>query len=266
MQMPFPGEYTKNKTTLQTTVPCHIRTRLADPFVLQCNAMETVDLTAMLLLGLLGTGHCVGMCGPLVIAFPGRTGRVSAHLAYHAGRLATYTLLGALVGLLGGALRGGAAAVGADPLVWVVRSQVALSAAAAVFLLLFGLSRLGLIREPEWLAAATPSKVPGAARLLRRTLAGGGNRHLLGVGLLLGLLPCGLSYAALARSLAAGSPGAGMAMMAAFGAGTLPGLLALGFGAGRLFQRWRRQSDLIAGMIMLAMAARLLADALVAWA
>lgn len=255
-------EYTENDIGLQTAASSWIRARLAALFVVQCRPMETLDLTAMLLLGLLGTGHCVGMCGPLVVAFPGRSGRLSAHLAYHAGRLATYTLLGALVGLLGGALRGGAAAVGADPLAWVARSQVVLSAAAAVFLLLFGLARLGLIREPEWLAVATPSKVPGAGRLLRRTLTGGGHRHLLGVGLLLGLLPCGLSYAALARALAAASPGAGMVMMAVFGIGTLPGLLALGFGAGRLFHRWRRQSDLIAGMIMLAMAARLLADAL----
>lgn len=227
--------------------------------------METLDLTAMLLLGLLGTGHCVGMCGPLVIAFPGRAGRFSAHLAYHAGRLATYALLGGLVGFLGGVFRSGAAAVGGDPLVWVARTQVALSVAAALFLLVFGLARLGLIREPECLSVANPARVPGAARLLREGMAGGGDALLFRVGLLLGLLPCGLSYAALARSLAVGGPVEGLIAMAVFGAGTLPGLLLLGGGAGRLFRRWRRQSDLVAGMIMFGMAVRLLADALAAW-
>ena len=66
--------------------------------------MTSVDLTAMFLLGLLGTGHCVGMCGPLVFAFPGRTGRFSAHLWYHSGRILTYCLVGGLMGGLGAAM------------------------------------------------------------------------------------------------------------------------------------------------------------------
>ena len=52
--------------------------------------MEATSFVALFFLGLSGTGHCIGMCGPLVFAFPGKTGHVSAHLCYHAGRLCTF--------------------------------------------------------------------------------------------------------------------------------------------------------------------------------
>ena len=70
----------------------------------------TFELTPLFLLGFLGSGHCIGMCGPLVVAFPGQSGRFSAHLCYHGGRLLTYVVIGAVMGALGGgwsALTGG---------------------------------------------------------------------------------------------------------------------------------------------------------------
>ena len=67
-------------------------------------AMEQIDLVSLFLLGLLGTGHCVGMCGPLVFAFPGQTGRFVSHLAYHGGRLGTYAMIGVVMGGLGAGL------------------------------------------------------------------------------------------------------------------------------------------------------------------
>ena len=63
--------------------------------------MQNIDLISMFFLGLLGTGHCIGMCGPLIIAIPGQTGKFSAHLAYHAGRVGTYVIVGAVMGGLG---------------------------------------------------------------------------------------------------------------------------------------------------------------------
>jgi sulfite exporter TauE/SafE len=76
----------------------------------------------------------------------------------------------------------------------------------------------------------------------------------------MGLLPCGLSYAAFGRALAAGGFAEGAVLVLAFGLGTAPALLAVGLGAGRLLQRYRAYSDPLAGMLMLAMAARLLVD------
>ncbi len=224
-------------------------------------AVEPPTLSALFLLGLFGTGHCVGMCGPLVVAFPGATGRPSAHLFYHLGRMTTYVAVGALMGGAGAGLRTLAGAAGADPLVWTARTQVAISAAAAGMLLFFGLFRLGLMAEPEWMAVASPSRLPGFRRILGAATEGG-RAAMVGLGLLMGFLPCGLSYAAFARALAAGGIGAGGLFLLAFGAGTVPGLLAVGLGASGLALRYRRHMEVLSGMVLLGMGLSLGMDAL----
>jgi len=216
------------------------------------------------MLGLLGTGHCIGMCGPLIVALPGQTGRLSAHLAYHAGRLITYTLIGALMGALGGGLIRLASILGSDPMAWMANTQLGIGLLAGLFLLFFGLSRLGFIAEPDWLAVASPSSMPGWRGLMNRIADRRSNGDLFLMGLILGGLPCGLSYAAFAKALSAGGMLAGAAMALVFGLGTLPGLLAVGAGAAALLRRYRRQADLLAGLIMLGMAAMLIVNVLAA--
>ena len=220
-----------------------------------------IDTIALFMLGFLGTGHCLGMCGPLVVALPGQTGRFSAHLAYHAGRLITYSIIGASMGAAGGGLIGLAVAVGGNPMVWITRVQVGISILAGLFLLFFGLSRLGFVAEPRWLAIATPSRMPGWRRLMSRTAALRSNLDLFLMGLILGGLPCGLSYAAFAKALSGAQmlPGAVMALV--FGLGTLPGLLAVGAGAAVFLNRFRQQADILAGLIMIGMAATLIVKA-----
>jgi hypothetical protein len=222
------------------------------------NAPDHLDLVSMFLLGLLGSGHCVGMCGPLVVAFPGRRGHFSAHLAYNAGRVATYTAIGAFLAGVGA----GVAAVAAEAsLQWTARAQVVFSLVAALFLALFGLSKLGFIREPHLLSLPSPARIPGFGLIQRRVLSGDGLGSVFLIGLLLGLLPCGLSYAAFARVLPAGGPLEGGLMAFAFGLGTVPSLLAVGLGASRLSARHRKISDLVAGALMIGMATALLMDA-----
>ena len=80
----------------------------------------------------------------------------------------------------------------------------------------------------------------------------------------MGLLPCGLSFGAFARALATTEPLTGAALTLAFGIGTLPGLLLLGTGLSVLARRYRRHSDLLAGIVMAAVAARLLVDGILA--
>ncbi|MDZ7581006.1 MAG: sulfite exporter TauE/SafE family protein [Deltaproteobacteria bacterium] len=76
---------------------------------------------------------------------------------------------------------------------------------------------------------------------------------MLFTGLLMGFLPCGLSFAAFSRALAAGGILNGFLLLAAFGIGTLPGLLLIGTGATALARRYQPQSDIIAGLLMIAM-------------
>jgi len=216
----------------------------------------------MFMLGLLGTGHCIGMCGPLVVAIPTRYGRVLPHLLYNLGRITTYTAVGAVMGLIGGGFGAFSDGDTQSYLSTVAMVQVGFSVVAALFLLWLGLARIGFIAEPRWMAIPSPSKIPGFAVVRRDITVHKKIASAWLFGLLLGFLPCGLSYAAFARALAA--PGAldGALMVFAFGLGTLPGLLAVGTGASGFFRRHRRLSDILSGMLMLGMAAALLSDAI----
>jgi len=214
----------------------------------------------MFLLGFLGTGHCLGMCGPLVFAFPGQVGGLKAHGAYHTGRILTYTLVGLVMGGIGQAVVFLAGQTRANPLEWMAGIQAALALVAGLFMLGFGLSRVGLIAEPEWLAAATPTRIPGARRLLRPSRDPRNNLRMFATGMVMGLLPCGLSFGAFARSLAAADLLGGAGMTLLFGLGTLPGLMLLGTGLSALARRYRRHSDLLSGIVMTMIALRLLVD------
>ncbi|MCG6892431.1 MAG: sulfite exporter TauE/SafE family protein [Desulfobacteraceae bacterium] len=217
---------------------------------------QSWELGAMFLLGILGSGHCVGMCGPLVVAFPAACRGMLPHVFYHIGRVAAYTCIGAFLGGVGGIL----ASLGRDPLLWTSRLQLLCAFVAGGFLLLFGLMRIRLIREPAWLYPDSLDCIPGLRGVVAADITRKGPTAMLRIGLFLGLLPCGLSYAAFGRALASGGFVEGGAMVLAFGLGTVPALLAVGLGAGRLLQRYRAYSDPIAGMIMMAMAAHLLLD------
>ena len=74
--------------------------------------MNELTFFSMFMLGILGTGHCLGMCGPLVIAFPARSGKLASHLYYHLGRIFTYVVIGSVMGGIGAGLAGIAAATG----------------------------------------------------------------------------------------------------------------------------------------------------------
>ncbi len=185
--------------------------------------MTNGGLASLFLVGLLGTVHCLGMCGGIIAALSVRTPGAAPvrspwarQLAYHAGRLTTYCLAGALAGGLGSAAL-------------VLKSffpvQTALYIAAQLMLVALGLHLLGLVRFLDALERVGGrlwrSVQPAAGRLLPVHSASGA--YLAGT--LWGLLPCGLIYSVLATALMSGSPLDGSGAMLAFGAGTLPGLL-----------------------------------------
>jgi sulfite exporter TauE/SafE len=226
--------------------------------------MDAATLVALFFLGLSGTGHCIGMCGPLVFAFPGKSGKLSAHLCYHAGRLATYTMVGVLLGSVGLAMAKISEVAGFDYLTAIARIQVFFSLLAGAFLLVFGLAQLGLTHHPTLISVATPDKIPGYRYLVRSAFLKSNPALMALTGLFMGFLPCGLSYAAFSRALTASRPLEGGALLLAFGLGTLPGLLLVGTGASVLSRRYRKHFDIFSGILMIGMAVSLLVDAITA--
>lgn len=173
-------------------------------------------------IGLLGSLHCAGMCGPLALALPpsGNT-RIAfgmGRLAYNSGRILTYCLLGAFFGAIGLTL----ALAG-------FQRWASIVAGTAILIGLIASSRFA-IQAPISKAVILLRTVFGKM-LRRRTL---GSFFLLGV--LNGFLPCGLVYAACSGAIAKGSALAGVGYMLAFGLGTVPMMLSIGL-AGRIFRR-----------------------------
>ena len=223
---------------------------------------------ALFLTGLAGSfTHCVGMCGPFVIAQVGaaldradaaapgsgygtlQRLRGAALLPYHLGRMTTYAVLGAA----------SAAVLG------FVANMVAYRVLAALLLSLAAMAMLaqalgrGLGAVDRLLAGFLPRQAPAAARGL---LADPGGWRGYALGIVLGFLPCGMLYAALAAASATGDPAEGAAAMAAFAAGTIPGLAGVGWAGAVFGRRWRRLAGILATPALLASAALLLATAL----
>jgi hypothetical protein len=187
--------------------------------------MPELSLAAAFLTGLLGGAHCVGMCGGIVAAMSFQAqGKqpFSFHLAYSAGRIASYAAAGALAGLVG------AAAFLSDTLFPL---QTGLYVAAQVVLILLGLYLAGLSQAVLWLERAGGGLWKRLQPILGRVMPIRHHGHALLAGALWGWLPCGLVYSVLVSALAAGSPGKGALLLLAFGLGTLPNLLLMGWAA-----------------------------------
>jgi hypothetical protein len=205
-----------------------------------------LDLGLMLLLGLTSSLHCATMCGPLIVvasapvalgAREASLGRLARwQIAYHLGRGMTYSLVGATLALAGAAL----GALSATRWLGAV-----LQLGVGIALMVAGIWQL-------WPRRARGAGAAGTPGLLRRLLTTRRAAGLFGLGLATGLLPCGVLYAAFARSLAAGTPLAGATLMLAFWLGTVPLLAALGLTSGRLYRAAGRYSAALACAALLA--------------
>lgn len=177
--------------------------------------------------GLLGSPHCVGMCG----GFAGACGRAGRGLwLWHAGRLSTYATLGALAGGFGAVLPGPA---------WV---PAVLSLGLLAW---FSLALAGLVPEPAPRAGCV-------ARLGGRLLGRRGSASRFAFGLVNGLLPCGMVYAALSIAIAAAHPAAGALVMVAFGLGTAPALTLFPGLVRRLAARSPTHRRVVAALVLAA--------------
>ncbi len=201
-------------------------------------------------------GHCLGMCGGIVAIYSARqpalarpnganarfASRLGALLPLHAGRLTTYMLLGALMGIAGSLL---------DQVGGLVGWQGLLSVIVGAGMLLMGLSLLGIL--PPWEIAL--AKITGNASPLRgmKGLLGSSSPWRgLGLGLLWGMLPCGLVFAMLINAASMQTIWGGALTMLTFGLGTVPTLLGFGLASGALGPRLRgRLLSIAATLIVL---------------
>ena len=200
-------------------------------------------LVSALILGLLGGGHCLGMCGGLMgaltLAIPKeqRGRRFKLLLAYNLGRIFSYTAAGVLIGLAGWAVANSPAAMFMRVL-------------AGLLLISMGLYLAG------WWSGLT--RIESLGRGLWRYLQPVANRLLpvsslpraLLLGALWGWLPCGLVYSTLIWSASQGSAMDSALLMLAFGLGTWPVLLATGLAAERVTALLRKRSVRMAGGLL----------------
>ncbi len=205
-------------------------------------------ITMAFVTGLLGTGHCIGMCGGLVSALAlseaGQKGGWFFHLLYNTGRITTYTFIGAIVGWFGSAL------AYTDKFKIITRS---LLVGSDIFVILVGLGTAGLF---GWLNA-TKLDFPGPMQLM--TAATGQLRKLppalaaLPLGLLFGFIPCGYLYAVAITAAQSASVTTGALMLLAFGLGTAPSLFFFGGAAHWLSGKARTWMLRIAGLVVAGM-------------
>ena len=177
---------------------------------------EPLSFISAWLLGFLGSVHCMGMCGGIVGALSLNTNgpKLSIHLSYHLGRISTYAALGFVAGLLG---------------LWLSSSHtymgVVLRIASGVMLILMGGYILGSTHLLLWFEKRGSYAWSRVQPLSKKLLPVKSPKHGFLLGLIWGMLPCGLIYSTLSWSLVAANPLHSAGLMAMFGLGNLPALL-----------------------------------------
>lgn len=206
--------------------------------------MIDTSLFVIFLAGLLGGGHCIGMCGGIVAALgfnlPPGLARWRLLAGYNLGRLASYTVIGALAGALSGAA-----------LLHARGLQLGLYLLANLMIVGIGLYLAGLshaVSQIERLGQPLWRRLQPA---VRRLLPVRSMTQAMAAGAVWGWVPCGLVYSAALSALATGSAAHGALLMLCFGLGTLPNLLAMGLFAEALRANLQKKAvRLAAGLLV----------------
>ncbi|MEG3905979.1 sulfite exporter TauE/SafE family protein [Microcoleus sp. B4-C5] len=212
-----------------------------------------LDLLLIAILGFLGSfGHCAGMCGPLTMAFSlsnSRNDKLAAfrfHLLLNLGRIAAYALVGAAIGGVGSVLIAGGLLAGTGS---ELRGAIALL--TGTMLIWFGVVQIKPNLLPR-LPLLHPMSHDRVGQAMSKLSAQKNWWVPMGLGLLWGLIPCGFLYAAQIKAAETGNSVLGAATMLAFGLGTLPTMLGVGFFAGRLSADKRSQLFRAGGWVTVA--------------
>lgn len=190
---------------------------------------ETYVIATAFPLGFLGGLHCMGMCGPIVVALSQKQGKswkgIASRLAYNLGRTVTYMFLGVIVGVLAEGLR-------------VAGFQQWLSIAIGGILL------LGVLLPAKWINKILPQQLTvGPVNWIRKIWAklpqSTSPPTQFVIGILNGFLPCGLVYTAAAAASAMETMPQSVAYMGWFGLGTIPALLVTSYAGMAILNRFR---------------------------
>lgn len=209
--------------------------------------VSTELIGSAFLMGLAGSLHCIGMCGPLALSLPvshnNNLSRISGGLIYNSGRIGSYTLMGLVFGAAGN-------------LIIAIQWQNSLSIALGIVILIyltipkryFHFTATGPLGQPFMLVRQRLGKLLHSRKL----------SSLFFIGVLNGFLPCGLVYLALSSSIIAASPLNGSLFMLSFGTGTLPLMFATVLMGNYLNQSLRRKMQLAVPFLLIMMAALLI--------
>jgi len=168
------------------------------------------------LMGFLGSFHCIGMCDPIVLALPGQG--ILYKVTYNLGRTITYTAMGALIGLVGE----GFAVVGMQQILSIGVGGMMLIIVLFTKYKHFDLPTVGPINQLYLVVKSKLGPLLKSKSVFSPIL----------IGILNGLLPCGLVYAAMFTGLSMGSVSGSAIYMLFFGLGTIPIMLGLGIFSG----------------------------------
>ena len=194
--------------------------------------MSTAEvISTAFVMGAVGSLHCIGMCGPLALSLPigHRTGsgRVLGGVLYNLGRVTTYATLGLILGLAGQTLFSSS---------W--QSILSITLGAVIFIYLLIPTRY---KASSVFVSATNKPFVKLRTALGRLFHSPKYTSLFSIGVLNGLLPCGMIYLALSSSLLAGTAAKGSLFMAFFGLGTFPAMLGAVFFGSYFNQQVRGQ-------------------------
>lgn len=205
--------------------------------------MGNIDLIIILTTAFLGSvGHCIGMCGGIVVAYTSSKidpkiayiQQTASHLAYNFGRVTTYTILGAIFGYIGSILA------------FTPTTKGLLFVITGTLMILAGLSLIGKIKilnSAEW----SVSKYTWYKNSFKKLISSKSYRSFYLLGLLNGIIPCGLVYSFAIFAASTATPWGGALVMATFGLATIPALFFLGF-----ITKFLQKGNLRATMMKLA--------------
>lgn len=210
--------------------------------------MNWAEVSFLVVMGLTGSGHCVGMCGGFALAVgrgaDGAGGLFARHLAYQTGKTLTYVFLAVLLAAgLGWVGRAGALA----------SAQTAVAIVAGAIMALYGLALVLEVRSAGWWRRLL-EPIP-ACRAFVAVSRAPGPVAAFAIGWLNGFLPCGLLLAVLFHLASLHSVAAAAIGAAVFGAATLPGLFLFGLAAHAWNPSWRRGLLRAAGVMLIVFAA-----------
>lgn len=187
------------------------------------------DFITPLTIGLIGSFHCIGMCGPIAIALPlkkhSTAAKIAGGLIYNLGRTLTYAILGLLFGLLGRGIQ-------------LAGFQQWTSILLGIIMIL-GVLFPYLFKQKINLTTLFSGYAGRLIKNLKKLFSNRSYQSLFGIGLLNGLLPCGLVYVAIAGAINTNQVTSGALFMVLFGLGTIPMMLLVSLAGNTISSRLR---------------------------